>query len=276
MAYPLLISLANISPVIRSKVSLHTYLLLALLPTPKFPHKHSRVRSLLHDRVFHKALDEVLAPVKTAARVGIMMNDPVGNLCYCYTPIAAYIADTPELSLVAGTSPKASPFTTAISKNFGDPVLHPPRTGSNTISCIREALEKSSPDDYQKFLKTVKALCLNGVTEPFWVNWPLSCPSEFLHPEPLHHFHRFSWDHDVKWCVEVVTPSEIDFRFSLLQPAVGYRGFEEGISSLKQVTGRDHRSVQRYLIGVIAGSVPRRFLVAVRALLDFCYIAQVS
>ncbi|KAI6004677.1 hypothetical protein EDD15DRAFT_2155438 [Pisolithus albus] len=117
MAYPLLISLANIAPEIRSKISMHTYLLLALLPIPKFLHKDTRVRSLLHDWLIHQALSRVLAPLKTAARVGIMMNDPVGNLRYCFTPLAAYIADTPEQSLLACTNPKSSPFTTAISKD---------------------------------------------------------------------------------------------------------------------------------------------------------------
>ena len=136
MAYPLLISLANIIPEVRSKISLHTYLLLVLLPIPKFLHKHSRIRSLLHDRLFHRALDEVLAPLKTAACVGVMMNDPVGNLWYCYTPLVAYITDTPELSLVACTSPKASPFMTATSTHFGDTVLHPPCTGPHTLSYL--------------------------------------------------------------------------------------------------------------------------------------------
>ncbi|KAF8130114.1 hypothetical protein EV363DRAFT_1399319 [Boletus edulis] len=165
-----------------------------------FIHKTSRVRGLLHDRLIHRALNEVLEPLKTAARIGIMMNDPC------------------------------------------------------------------SPNDYVSFLKVAKKFFLNGVIEPCWVDWPLSCPSWFLHIEPLHHFHRFSWDHDIKWCVEVVTPAEIDFRFSLLQLAVGYRSFEDGISSLKQVTGRNHR--------VIAGVVPCRFLLAVRALVEFHYRAQ--
>ena len=39
MAHPVLISLANINACIRSKTSLHTYLLLALLPIAKFTHK---------------------------------------------------------------------------------------------------------------------------------------------------------------------------------------------------------------------------------------------
>ena len=96
----------------------------------------------------------------------------------------------------------------------------------------------------------------------------------FLKPEVLHHFHRLFWDHDLQWCIVVVGPDEIDYRFALVQVAVGYRSFAEGVSKLKQVTGRDHRAVQRYIIGVIAGAVPPKFLVAIRALLDFRYLAQ--
>ena len=40
------------------------------------------------------------------------------------------------------------------------------------------------------------------------------------------------------------------------------------------MTGRDHRSVQRYIIAVVAGSVPPKFLAAIRSLLDFHYLAQ--
>ena len=275
MAYPLLISLVNINPAIYSKISLHTYLLLALLPIPKFIHKNTRTRSLLHDRLFHQALHEVLEPLKIAARVGIMMNDPVGNVRYCFTPLAAYIADTPEQCLMACTSPKASLFTTATSKHFGDPFLHPLCTGSHTLDSIHKVLKKYSPQDYKQFLKIIKALYLNGVIELFWVDWPLSCPSHFLHSEPLHHFHHFCWDHDVKWCIAVVTALEIDFCFSLLQPTVGYRSFEDGISKLKQVTGRDHHAIQCYIVGIIAGAVPRRFLIAIRVLVNFHYLAQV-
>lgn len=274
MAHPLLISLANIDARIRCKTSLHAYFLLALLPIAKFTHKTTRVCSLLQDRLVHQALNIVLAPLKTAAAVGVMMSDPLGNLRYCFTPIAAWIADTPEESLLAGTGPKVSPITTATSKEFGDPHRHEPRSADNTLSAIRTACSEYSPTDFKNFLKTTKRLGLNGVVDPFWRQWILSEPCDFITPEVLHHFHRFSWDHDTKWCIEVVGANEIDFRFSLIQTLVGYRAFDEGISKLKQVTGRDHRAVQRYIIGAIAGKVPRGFLLAVRALIDFRYLAQ--
>ena len=257
MAHPVLISLANIDASIHSKSSLHGYLLLALLPIAKFIHKNSRVRSLMQDRLTHQVLDKILSPLKTAATVGIMMNDPVGNLRYCYTPLASWIADMPEESLLSATSPKTSPVTTATSKQFGDLFRHPARTAAVTLAAIQAACAESSSSDFKEFLKTIRRYCLNGVIKPFWKGYPLSDPSIFFTPKVLHHIHRMFWDHDLKWCITAVGAAELDFRFSLLQTAVGYCAFMDGISTLKQVTGRDHRAVQRYIVGIIAGSVPR-------------------
>ena len=63
-------------------------------------------------------------------------------------------------------------------------------------------------------------------------------------------------------------------RFSLLQPCVGFRHFKAGISSLKQVTGRDHRNVQRYIVPLIMDAVSKEFVLCIRALADFRYLAQ--
>ena len=191
----------------------------------------------MQDRLTHDVLNKLLSPLRTAATVGVMMSDPVGNLRYCYTPIAAWIADTPEESLIAATSPKASPITVALSKQFGDPFCHPARMAAITLASIQAACTKHSPSNYKAFLKVCRRLGLNGVIEPFWKSHPLLDPSEFINPEVLHHIHRLFWDHDAQWCIFCVGTAEIDFRFSVLQTAVGYRAFTEGISKLKQVTG---------------------------------------
>ena len=240
----------------------------------KFAHKTTHIRSLLQDRLVHHALNIFLSPLKVAAQVGVMMSDPIGNLRYCFTPLASWIADTPEESLLAATSPKVSPVTTATSKNFGDSHRHPPHTAEKTLATIHSACSKYSPRDYKNFLKAIKALGLNRVVEPVWMEWALSDPTHFITIKPLHHFYRFAWDHNVKWCITVLGAEELDFRFSIIQTVVGYQAFDEGISNLKQVTGRDHRAVQRYIIGVVAGGVPQNFLIALRALLDFRYLAQ--
>ncbi|KAJ3888382.1 hypothetical protein GG344DRAFT_53732 [Lentinula edodes] len=130
------------------------------------------------------------------------------------------------------------------------------------------------PQDLPAYQRAAVTARTNGVVYPFWRDWALAEPCEFLTPEPLHHWHKMFWDHDAKWAIQAVGASHIDFRFSIHQPTVGYRHFQEGISSLKQVTGRTHRDIQRYLIPVISGAISAKFVTALRALLDFRYSGQ--
>ncbi|KAI5982843.1 hypothetical protein EDD15DRAFT_2179865 [Pisolithus albus] len=99
-AHPLLISLANISADIHAKGSTKSYLLLALLPVPKFVHLNKCLCGVLADRLLHQVISIVVRPLKQAAESGHMMSDPLGNLKYCFTPLVAYIADTPEQRVV--------------------------------------------------------------------------------------------------------------------------------------------------------------------------------
>lgn len=109
VAHPLLISLANLFMDFRMKGSNHAFLLLALLPVPKFIHKNQEIRSVLQSRMIHGCLDFILKPLKMAAEVGIMMSDPAGSLRYCYTPLAAYMVDVEEAILLA-----------ALASHYGD------------------------------------------------------------------------------------------------------------------------------------------------------------
>ena len=43
---------------------------------------------------------------------------------------------------------------------------------------------------------------------------------------------------------------------------------------MKQVTGRDHRNVQCYIVSIITDVIPKDFVLCIRALLDFRYLAQ--
>jgi hypothetical protein len=41
----------------------------------------------------------------------------------------------------------------------------------------------------------------------------------------------------MKWSIHAIGADELDFRFSTLQPIVGFKHFKDGVSKLKQVTG---------------------------------------
>ncbi|KAI6016995.1 hypothetical protein BKA83DRAFT_4128668 [Pisolithus microcarpus] len=175
-----------------------------------------RMCMVLQEHLFHQCLDIILEPLKQAACLGQMMSDPVRNL--------------PEAHMLAYVHSNTSPITTAMYKNFGDPYCHPPHT--TTITLVQ--------------LSSIKCdvLDVNHVSHPFWRNWLLAEPSEFLTPESLHEWHCQFWDHDIRWCKQALGAAELDFRFSIIPRITGLPHFSNGIMKLKQVGRRVQRDVQ--------------------------------
>jgi hypothetical protein len=246
----------------RLKGSHRAFVLIALLPCPKFINVDKNIRGVLDRRLKHLCLDIICKPLKDAACYGRMMSDPAGNSRFCFTPLVAYIADSPEAAMLAGVGGKTSHITMAYDKTFGDALPQEPRTISTTLAQLAAADSQVDPWDLQAYVKLVKTnFRLNGVHLPFWRDWHLVTPGnlpepcQFLTPESLHHWHKMFWDHDAKWCIHMLGGPEINFRFSLIQPIIGFRHFSAGISELKQVTGREHRAVERYIVGIISGAV---------------------
>ncbi|KAG1801793.1 hypothetical protein EV424DRAFT_1545364 [Suillus variegatus] len=254
VAHPLLLGLANIRMRTRTKLSSKAFMLMALLPILQYLHPNQRMRGMLEDRPIHECLSIVLQPLMKAAELGIMMSDPVGNICHCFTPLAAYIVDTPEACMLACVRSKTSPFTLASYLQFGDNFRHPAHTRAITLKQL--ASVDVDPNDLEAFFAACAEFRLNGVFTPFWKGWHFGDPAIFLTPEALHHWHKQFYDHDVQWCLVVLGAVEFDFWFLILQPVTGYRHFTNGISKLKQVTGRVHHNIQCYIIGVIAAQSP--------------------
>ena len=96
VTHPLLISLTDIIMDFQTKASNHTFILLAILPVPKFLHKSQKIRGILASRLIHECIDFVVKPLKKAAEIRIMMSDPLGWCQYCFTPLVGALVDTPE------------------------------------------------------------------------------------------------------------------------------------------------------------------------------------
>ena len=62
--------------------------------------------------------------------------------------------------------------------------------------------------------------------------------------------------------------------YSVLQPTIGFHYFNEGVSNLKQVTGRTQQDIQRTLVAAITGSAPPGMVIVIHSLLDFCYLVE--
>ncbi|KAF9218670.1 hypothetical protein BS17DRAFT_719950, partial [Gyrodon lividus] len=125
VTHPLLISLVKIKMDVQNKVSNNAFLLAALLPIAEFIHPIPHMCSVLSDHLIHHCLDIIIEPLKQAGWLRRMMSDPAGNLCLCYTPLAAYIVDTLEAAMLACVQGLTSPVTMAMYENFRDPFWHP-------------------------------------------------------------------------------------------------------------------------------------------------------
>ncbi|KAJ7247831.1 hypothetical protein C8J57DRAFT_1522828 [Mycena rebaudengoi] len=274
VAHPLLISLANIKMNFLMKASNHAFMMTALLPVPKFL-CHKNIRGLMEKRLMHHCLDIVYEPLKAAAAHGCQLSDSEGRLLNCFTPLAAYIVDTPEAADIACVMGKTSHVTMASHKSFGDSFRHTERTGNHTWDQICYVNSIVDPWDVHEYQKESKKLRLSGVHQPFWRDWSMSTnPARFLTPEALHHWHKGFFDHDFQWSRRIITDQETDFRLSIIQPRIGFRHFKEGVTRLKQLGGREHRELERCIIAVIADAAPRQVVHAIRALIDFRYLAQ--
>ena len=282
VAHPVLITLANIDSAIRTSTSSHALPLLALLPVPKFVGIKKNLHGILENRLMHSCLDFVSNPLKTASQNGAWFSDYAGKTRHCFTPLVACIVDTPEAAALAGVAGKTSHLTMASYKEFGDPIQHPPRTATSILSSLKTLASQFDPSKISIYISNARSTFrLNGVDLPFWRDWhlpdgTLPNPHQTFPIEILHHLHKAFWDHDAKWIIRASGDQELDLRFSLLQPRGGYRHFSSGISSLKQVTGREHRDIQRYVLALIPDNVDARFILCIRALLDLRYLSQLQ
>ena len=141
------------------------------------------------------------------------MADPAGLQCYCFTPLAGYIADLPEQLMIACVAQSVSPVTLTTKSQFSDATPCPPRSGLHTLQQIHRLTQHINPWKVREFLEAAKELGLSGVHLPFWRDWRFADPVIFLTPEILHTLHKFFFDHILKWCKEGLGPDELDSHY---------------------------------------------------------------
>ncbi|KAG2364150.1 hypothetical protein BDR07DRAFT_1482871 [Suillus spraguei] len=223
---------------------------------------------------WHKCMDLVCANLKVATEDGCFMLDLSHYIQHVFMPFIAHVCDLLEATMIAAVSKNASPLTMATQEKFGDGILHPPHIGKYTLQLIVEISRQVDLWDLDKFQKVAKDVNLSGVHMPYWGDWMFACPSVFLSGKVLYTCHNFFADHPLKWIKEIVGEYKLDTHFIVQHKRVGTRHFTKGITHVNQMTGYEHRDIQRTIVASIAGAVPPRFLRAICVLVDFFYLAQ--
>ena len=272
------LSCGNIKKSIRSKVGAHCWMMIAQIPITKF--ETPEHQGLLSNRLLHHCLDIILAGLKACAKSASAMLDPGGCLRMVRTFLIAYIADLPEQQALSCVASNYAPSSIAGPNTLGNAEAQPLRHGRDTVRTIRRIWDGLEEAGDQKNLGKLRRLArekgLNGVDSPFWRDWLHADPCLFLAPDALHQWHKLFQDHPIEWAKSWLGTKELDLRVSVLQPRVGFRHFRNGFTRFRQHTGKETKDLERVFLGVIAGhkNVTDGILKAMRALLDFIYLAQ--
>ena len=94
----------------------------------------------------------------------------------------------------------------------------------------------------------------------------------------LHQLHQGILKYLISWIQKCMSPTELDARIRSLPHAYGVNHFGSGISSLGQVSGHVRKNVAKILLVCLIGSnkIHEKGIQAVKAILDFIYLAQYS
>ncbi|KAG6818528.1 hypothetical protein H0H93_004273 [Arthromyces matolae] len=267
-AWPLYLTIGNIGKETRRQPSAHATILVGYLPASKLECFLESTRSLAGYRLFHYCMSHILEPLIDAGRSGVEIVCADGYVRRVHPILAAYVADYPEQCLIACCMENRCPRCLVQPKDRGSPVESLLRNMDDTLRTLQEHRRGQEPPKFEKE-------GLRAIYRPFWHNLPHCNIFTCFTPDLLHQIHKGVFkDHFVKWCSSIMGEQEIDARFKAMADHPGLRHFKKGISFVSQWTGREHKEMEKVMMGVLVGGVNSRVLTVGRALLDFIFYAQ--
>ncbi|KAI9433897.1 hypothetical protein H4582DRAFT_2112690 [Lactarius indigo] len=275
-AYPVYVTIGNIPKEIRRKPTRRAQILVAYIPTTRLvgiANKAARRRAVAN--LFHSCMQVVLGPIASYGETGVAMMSGDGIWRRCHPIFALFVGDYPEQALVTCTYYGRCPKCLAPPNELGSNAQFPPRDYDKA----RDACPLAD-SDVRAFHLACRDAGQKPVYHPFWEFLPLANIFVSITPDILHQLLQGVLKHLIAWLIRTFGPAVIDARCRSIPPNHHITIFAKGISSLGRVSGAEHKSMCRLLLGLIAdlpvpnGQVSPRIVTAVRALLDFLYLAQ--
>lgn len=271
-AWPIYLTIGNISKDVCRLTSSHSTILLGYLPVGKFDCFSDRKRQVARYQTFHTCLSMILASLRQAGQQGVPVACADNKLRQVWPILAAYVADYPEQCLVACCMENRCPIGQIHPNLRGSHQSCPKRSLGDTLNLLRQHETASLDPTSQEQFKT---LGIRAVHQPFWANLPHADIFQAFTPDLLHQLHKGVFkDHLVKWCTNLLGEEELDLRFKMMPGHTGLRHFKNGISGVSQWTGAEHKEMEKVFVALMAANADARVVQAVRALLDFIYIAS--
>ncbi|KIK26765.1 hypothetical protein PISMIDRAFT_94556, partial [Pisolithus microcarpus 441] len=267
IAWPVYLSIGNLSKEVRHQPGRHASVLLGYLPVSKLESFDDN--SIGRHRLFHYCMRRLLHPLVDAGRNGVEMVCADGQIRKVFPILAAYIRDHPEQCLVACCAENRCPKCLVPAKERGVNTSFSPCDQMQTTCALHAQATGQYPPEFI-------AQGLRPVFSPFWADLPHANIFTAITSDILHQLHQGIFkDHFKKWCMALVSKQDFDARFRAMPTFPGLHHFKEGISKVKQWTGADHKQVERVFLAALVGAVPHLDVIKAGSnLLDFIYLAQ--
>ena len=196
-AWPVYLTIGNISKDLRRKPSSHATVLLGYIPTSALKCFSKKSRSVAGWKLFHHCMRRILAPIIDAAKQGVEMVCADGFIRRIFPILVAYVADHPEQCLVACCKNNRCPKCIVDADSLGEHSPSAKRDQDRTAKILSRVAEG----------KTVNAFDVEGlrpVYTPFWADLPHCNIFESFTPDILHQLHKGVFkDLLVDWCTEI-------------------------------------------------------------------------
>ncbi|KAI0059312.1 hypothetical protein BV25DRAFT_1908757 [Artomyces pyxidatus] len=277
-AYPIYMTIGNIPKDIRRKPSRRAQVLLGYLPTSRLDHiTNDAARRRALGNLFHACMSRILAPIKGPGIHGVEMTSGDGATRRCHPIFAIFVGDYPEQCLVACTKQTLCPKGTTPNSELGDDL--PDGCPARDLNKVLDALQFADGDPVT-YNKECEAAGIKPVYKPFWEDLPYANVFLSITPDVLHQLYQGVMKHAIFWLRAAFGDEEIDARCRRMPQNHNLRLFTKGICHLSRVSGTEHRDICRILLGLVVDlPLPNneshlQVIEAVRALLDFLYLAQ--
>ncbi|KAJ6560916.1 hypothetical protein B0H10DRAFT_1966807 [Mycena sp. CBHHK59/15] len=277
-AWPVYLTIGNISKDIRRQASSHATILVGYLPIGKFSGYSEKARQAVRYRTFHHCMSVITRSLVAAGTDGVDMTCSDGFVRWVWPILAAYVADYPEQCLIANCMENRCPICKVKPTSRGSHEPSARRDQAETLDLLKEHQSGyKNPATAAKSKTDFDEMGLRPVPQPFWAQLPHSDIFQAFMPDLLHQLHKGVFkDHLVKWCTKVVGEKEVDARFRSMPSHPDVRHFKNGISSVSQWTGSEFKAMEKVFISVVAGAAPERAVGAARAILDFIYYSSLQ
>ncbi|KAF7363212.1 hypothetical protein MVEN_00674000 [Mycena venus] len=269
-AWPVYLTIGNIGKETRRQVSSHATVLIGYLPIPKFECFDKNTRSLAKYRLFHQCMTVIMQSIIEAGKSGVPMVCADSMTRLVWPIFAAYVADYPEQCLISCCKENRCPICRVKPNERGDHQEHELRDVRETLYLMQRQQKGEKDSAFEDD-------GIRAVYPPFWANLPHSDIFQSFTPDLLHQLHKGVFkDHLVSWCTEIIGKLEIDKRFREMPDHHGVRHFKNGITSVSQWTGTEHKEMEKVFLGLIAAGAHPQMVAAVRGLIDFAYFASLE